>query len=60
MPVWVNRELSNTAFGGKQTYAFWKQIFTTGKSPQGVQVLPEPLNLMAMIGGGMQPAVASK
>jgi len=58
MPVWVNRELSNTVFGGKQTYAFWKQVFTTGKSPQGVQVLPEPLNLMVMIGGGMQPAVA--
>lgn len=55
MPVWINRDLSNTAFGGKQTYAYWKQIFTTGKSPQGVQVLPEPLNLMAMIGGGIQP-----
>lgn len=57
MPVWINRDLSNTAFGGKQTYAFWKQVFTTGKSLQGVQVLPEPLNLMAMIGGGIQPGV---
>jgi hypothetical protein len=49
MPIWVNRELSNTIFGGKQTYSFWQQIFETGRSPQGVQVLPEPINLIRMI-----------
>jgi hypothetical protein len=49
--VWVNRELSNTLFGGKQTYSFWQQIFETGRSPQGVQVLPEPINLIRMIEG---------
>jgi len=51
MPVWVNRELSNTIFGGKQNYAFWQQIFETGRSPQNVQVLPSPINLLEMING---------
>lgn len=49
LPIWVNRELSNTLFGGKQTYSFWQHIFETGRSPQDVQVLPEPINLIRMI-----------
>ncbi len=51
MPVWVNRDLSNTIFGGKQNYAFWQHIFETGRSPQDVQVLPGPINLLTMING---------
>jgi hypothetical protein len=47
--VWINNELSVTVFGGKQNNAFWQAIFATGKSPQGVRVLAEPLNLMKMI-----------
>jgi hypothetical protein len=57
MPIWVNREASSTLFGGKQTYAFWQQIFETGKSPQEVQVLPEPMNLIQMINSA--PSVAA-
>jgi len=49
LPIWVNNELSQTVFGGKQNYAFWQAIFETGKSPQGVRVLAEPLDLMKMI-----------
>lgn len=49
LPVWVNNELSVTVFGGKQNYDFWQTIFETGRSPQGLQVLPEPLDLMEMI-----------
>lgn len=49
LPVWVNNSLSITVFGGKQNYDFWQSIFETGKSPQNVQVLSEPLNLMEMI-----------
>jgi len=52
MPVWVNRDLSNTIFGGKQTYDFWQKIFETGKTPEGTQVLPGPVNLMEMIDSG--------
>ena len=49
LPVWINKDLSNTIFGGKQVNDFWQTIFETGKSPQGLQVLIEPINLMKMI-----------
>jgi hypothetical protein len=49
LPVWVNTELSLSAFGGKQNYDYWQTIFETGKSPQNQQVLATPLNLMEMI-----------
>ncbi|MGK5090459.1 HNH endonuclease signature motif containing protein [Deltaproteobacteria bacterium TL4] len=49
LPIWINNELSHTVFGGKQNYAFWQAIFETGKSPQNVRVLAEPLDLMKMI-----------
>lgn len=49
LPLWVNKELSSTVFGGKQGNDFWQTIFETGKSPQGIRVLAEPINLMKMI-----------
>lgn len=49
LPVWVNKELSETVFGGKPNRNYWESIFATGKSPQGVSVLTEPLNLLKMI-----------
>lgn len=49
MSVWVNKELSITVFGGKQGYDFWQTIFETGKSPQGIKVLPEKLNLIELV-----------
>jgi len=49
LPVWVNKELSTTIFGGKQNYDYWQTIFETGKNAQGFQVLAEPLDLMEMI-----------
>ncbi len=51
LPLWVNRDLSATVFGGKQNYEFWKTIFQTGKTPQGQQVLASPINLVDMIQG---------
>jgi hypothetical protein len=51
LPVWINNELSKTVFGGKQDNNFWQIIFETGKSPQGLQVIAEPINLMKMISG---------
>jgi hypothetical protein len=41
--------LSSTVFGAKQNLDFWKQIFKTGKSPSGVQVLAQSLDLNSMI-----------
>jgi hypothetical protein len=49
MPLWVNRELSLSVFGGKQNYEYWQTIFESGKTPQGQQVLPSGINLMRMI-----------
>lgn len=49
LPLWVSTELSDTAFGGKQNSSFWKTIFETGRTPQGMQVLAKPLNLIDMI-----------
>ncbi|MDI6872053.1 MAG: HNH endonuclease signature motif containing protein [Bacillota bacterium] len=49
LPVWMNRELSETVFGGKQTYDYWQAIFETARTPAGQQVLAAPLNLMDMI-----------
>jgi hypothetical protein len=49
LPVWINNSLSLTVFGGKQNYDYWQTIFESGKTPQGLQVLSAPINLMEMI-----------
>jgi len=49
LPLWVDKEMSSTIFGGKQNYAYWQTIFETGKAPSNVQVLSEPIDLMKMI-----------
>lgn len=49
LPLWVNRSLSATVFGGKQNNNFWRTIFLDGKTPQGQQVLAAPLNIMDMV-----------
>ena len=49
LPLWANRELSKTVFGGKQNYDFWQRIFETGKTPSNQQVLAGPIDLMQMI-----------
>ena len=49
LPIWINKDLSKTIFGGKQNYQFWQTIFETGKSQQGQVILIHPINLMEMI-----------
>lgn len=49
LPVWVNRQLSGTVFGGKQDHEYWKIIFETGRDRAGMQVLAKPLNLNELI-----------
>ncbi len=51
LPLWVNRNLSTTVFGGKQTSEFWRTIFLDGTAPQDQQVLAAPLIIMEMISG---------
>ena len=49
LPLWKNKELSLTIFGGKQVYSFWKTIFEKGVAPTGETVLASPIELKAMI-----------
>jgi hypothetical protein len=49
LPLWIDKELSSTVFGGKQNYAYWQTIFESGKSPSNVRVLADPIDLMKMI-----------
>jgi len=49
LPMWVNKDLSLTAFGGKQTAKFWETVFETGRSPQGAQILAKPISLSELL-----------
>ncbi len=49
LPVWKDRGMSSTIFGGKNNYDFWKHVFETGSTPAGVRVLAKPLNVTEMI-----------
>ena len=48
LPLWTNNALSSTVFGGKQNNQFWRTVFSTGSSPQGVKVLATPINLLEL------------
>ena len=41
LPIWVNKDLSATIFGTKQTSDFWQTIFETGRTPDRILVLPD-------------------
>ena len=49
MPLWVNRTISSTIFGGRQGPDYWQAIFETGRTPGGQQAMPSGINLMEMI-----------
>jgi hypothetical protein len=49
LPMWINHDMSITVFGGKSNTSVWQTIFEKGSSPQGQQVLSEPLNLIKLI-----------
>jgi hypothetical protein len=49
LPVWINKQISGTVFGGKQTHEYWKVIFETGRDPAGTSVLARALNLNELI-----------
>ena len=50
-PCWVDRNLSTTVFGPKQNLDFWEKVFATGKTPSGICILAQPLDLQQMIQG---------
>ena len=49
LPIWRDRSMSATIFGGKNNYEFWKTVFETGKTPDGISVLLKPINVTEMI-----------
>ena len=49
LPVWVNRDMATSVFGGKRNNDFWKQIFEEGQTPDGQKVLGQRLDLIRMI-----------
>lgn len=49
--IWVNKDLSFTVFGAKHDYEFWQSIFETGRTPTGIEVMPNGINFMEMISG---------
>lgn len=49
LPIWRDRSMSATIFGGKNVYDFWNTIFATGKTPNGTLVLLKPINVTEMI-----------
>ena len=49
LSIWVNKDLSNSIFGGKQNHEFWQSIFESGKTPNNVEVMPNGINVMEMI-----------
>jgi len=51
LPCWVDKNLSKHVFGPKQNFDFWEKVFSTGKSPTGVQILAEALDINKMIKG---------
>ena len=49
LPLWVNRDLSLTAFGGKRNYDYWQSVFETGETPEGSKIMSGGIDLMEMI-----------
>jgi hypothetical protein len=50
LPLWVDYQLSSTAFGGKALAKFWEDIFNTGNAPNGTPVIHKGgLNVLDMI-----------
>ena len=49
LPIWKDRSMAATIFGGKQNYDFWRTIFKDAKTPDGTQVLAKPIVPMEMI-----------
>ena len=49
LPLWVNKDLSAFAFGGKRNPDFWQSAFESGHTPDGSKVMTSGINIMEMI-----------
>jgi len=48
LPLWVDRERTHI-FSAKQSYGYWHNVFRTGKTPDGIELLPSGINIIEMI-----------
>lgn len=51
LPLWRDREMARSHFSGKKNADFWKHVFKTGMTPDGVNVIAKPLNTVEMTQG---------
>ncbi len=49
LPLWKDRSMASTIFGGKNNYDFWGTVFRTSRTPDGSPVLTAPINVAEMI-----------
>jgi hypothetical protein len=49
LPLWKDRSMASTHFSGKKDQKFWKTVFETGSTPEGVAILTKPINHNEMI-----------
>lgn len=49
LPLWADHGLSLIAFGAHQRAQFWENVFRKGTTPEGTQVLPEPLDFLKLL-----------
>jgi hypothetical protein len=49
LPIWVNRDMATSLFGGKHNNHFWKHIFDEGTTPEGQKVLGQKIDLIKMM-----------
>lgn len=49
LPVWKDRSMASTIFGGKNPMGYWGTIFATGSTIDGTKVLAKPINVAEMI-----------
>ena len=49
LPLWINKDLSLSVFGGKQNAEYWQHIFENGYTRDGSKVMESGINLMEMI-----------
>ncbi len=48
LPLWKDRTMADTHFAGKKNYDYWKTIFETSKTPDGVCVLASKIHFVEM------------
>ncbi len=49
LPLWKDKSMASTHFSGKKPYDFWRQVFETGQTPEGVEILSERIDHNRMI-----------